>query len=161
YRDTHKPIPQIVQELHVDAVIEGSVQQSADRVRTTVELIDGATDQPLWANSYDRDLRDVLTLQREVADAIVREIRAEGPATAGSGHRYPQSVDPAAFEAYLKGRFFWNKRNRDSFKSAIKYFEEAIGLEPNYAEAYAGLADTLALYTNAEHLPRDEGYARA
>src|SRR5262249_30422720 len=162
YRDTRKPIPDIARELQVDAVIEGSVQQSADRVRTTVQLIDGATDQPLWANSYDRNLRDVLTLQREVADAIVREIQVEVPAAASGGQRRsPQSIDPAASEAYLKGRFFWNKRTREGYELAIEHFQEAIKRDPAFAPAYAGLADTLTLYTNASFLPHDEGYARA
>src|SRR5262245_10687053 len=153
YRDTRKPIPDIARELQVDAVIEGSVQQSADRVRTTVQLIDGATDQPLWANSYDRSLRDVLTQQREVADAIVREIRAEVPAAAsGDQRRSPQSIDPAASEAYLKGRFFWNKRTRQGYELAIEHFQEAITRDPTFAPAYAGLADTLTLYTNASFL---------
>src|SRR5262245_58263469 len=153
YRDTRKPIPDIARELQVDAVIEGSVQQSADRVRTTVQLIDGATDQPLWANSYDRNLRDVLTLQREVADAIVREIQVEVPAAASGGQRRsPQSIDPAASEAYLKGRFFWNKRTREGYELAIEHFQEAIKRDPAFAPAYAGLADTLTLYTNASFL---------
>ncbi len=158
YRDPRKPIPQIARELRVDAVIEGSVQQSANRVRITVQLIDGATDQPLWASSYDRDLKDVLALQHQVSNVIVREIRAQLPPESG---QEPRVVAPAAYEAYLKGRFFWDKRTRDGFENAIHHFEEAIRLDPGYAQAYSGLADTLTLATTSEYLPPDEGYKRA
>ena len=141
YKGTDKPLPEIARELGVDAVIEGSVLRAGDQVRITAQLIHAATDETLWAESYERDLRDVLALQSEVARAISREIRAavtrEEEARLASG----RSVNPEAYEAYLKGRYFWNKGTPEGFKKALEYFQRAIEIDPSYAPAYAGLGD--------------------
>jgi eukaryotic-like serine/threonine-protein kinase len=141
YKGTKKPLPEIARELHVDAVVEGSVQRAENRVRISAQLIRAATDQHLWADSYERDLQDILGLQDEVAQAITQQVegRLSQKNEAGRGSFRP--VNPEAYEAYLKGRYFWNKRDRKSLEKSLGYFNEAIARDPNYALAYAGLAD--------------------
>ena len=140
YKGIEKPLPEIARELHVDAVVEGSVQRSGNRVRITAQLIRAATDQHLWADSYERDFQDVLALQDEVAHAITRQV--EGRLRQGNEVRRESSrpVNPEAYEAYLKGLYYWNKRTVESLKKSAQYFEEAIERDPSYAPAYAGLA---------------------
>jgi eukaryotic-like serine/threonine-protein kinase len=134
-------LPEIAQELKVDAVIEGTVQRSGGRVRVTAQLIHAATDAHLWASDYERDLTDVLKLQSEIARAVADEIRiqvtAEERARLASAHR----VNPQAHEAYLLGRYHHSKGNEQGRKQAIEYFARAIELAPDYAAAYAGLSD--------------------
>jgi eukaryotic-like serine/threonine-protein kinase len=145
YKGVQRPLPQIARELNVDAVVEGSVLRSGNRVRITAQLIHAASDEHLWAESYERDLRDVLSLQDEVARAIANEIQvkltSQDQARLVSAH----SVDPEAYQLYLKGRFYWNKRTEAGLKRGIEYFHQAIDLDPNYALAYAGIADCYSL----------------
>ena len=141
YKGTEKSLPQIARELQVDAVVEGSVQQSGNRVRITAQLIRAATDQNMWADSYERDLQDILDLQSEVAHAITQQV--EGRLSGNKeGHRESSGpVNTEAYEDYLKGRYYWNKRDRASLEKSLDYFNAAIAKDPNYALAYAGLAD--------------------
>jgi serine/threonine protein kinase/TolB-like protein/Flp pilus assembly protein TadD len=141
YKGTQKLLPEIAGELHVDAVVEGSIQRSENKVRITAQLIRAATDQHLWADSYQRDLQDILALQDEVAHAITLQVegRLSQKNEARRGSFRP--INPEAYEAYLKGRYFWNKRDRNSLEKSLGYFNEAIAKDPNYALAYAGLAD--------------------
>jgi len=141
YKETEKPLPEIARELHVDAVVEGSVQRSENRVRITAQLIRAATDQHLWADSYERNLQDILGLQNEVAHAITQQIEGRLSQKNEAGRESFRPVNPEAYEAYLKGRYFWNKRDRASLEKGLGYFNEAIAKDPNYALAYAGLAD--------------------
>jgi len=138
YRDARKPLPEIARELKVDAVLAGSVLRAGQSVRITVQLIDARSDRHLWSHSYERDLTDVLALQREVARAVAREIRLKlAPDEPGE----TRPVDPLAYEAYLKGRFFIQKETRADHARAVSYFEEAVRLDPNHAPSWAGLAD--------------------
>jgi serine/threonine protein kinase/tetratricopeptide (TPR) repeat protein len=142
FKNTDKSLPEIARSLNVDAVVEGSVQRVGDRVKISARLLEARTDQELWARSYERDLSDVLGLQREVAEAIAGSIEATlAPAPVS---RKIQSVDPAAHEAYLKGLYYWNKRTPEGLKRALQYFQQAIDKDPNYALAYAGLSYTYA-----------------
>jgi serine/threonine-protein kinase len=141
YKGTEKPLPQIARELHVDAVVEGSVQRSENRVRITAQLIRAATDRHLWADSYERDLQDILGLQNEVAHAITQQVEGRLSQKNEARRKSFHPVNPEAYEAYLKGRYFWNKRDRASLEKSLVYFNEAIAKDPNYALAYAGLAD--------------------
>ena len=125
----------------MDAVVAGSVLRAGDAVRITVQLIDARTDRSLSSQSYERDLKDVLALQRQVAEAIAREIRLELAADAGAPRSAAKLVDPAAYEAYLKGRFFLQKISRKSHARAVGYFEEAVRIDPEYAPAWAGLSE--------------------
>ena len=141
YRDSRKALPEIAKELNVDAVVEGSVVRSGDQVRIDAQLIQASTDRHLWAKSYDRGLTNVLALQSELARTIASEVRIQltPKEQARLGNTHP--VNPEAYDAYLKGRFFWNKRNKEAINKSIEYFNEAIRLDPGYAAAYAGLAD--------------------
>jgi TolB-like protein/tRNA A-37 threonylcarbamoyl transferase component Bud32 len=139
YKGAKKPLPQIAKELNVDAVIEGSVLRAGERVRITAQLIQASTDRHVWAETYDRDLRDVLALQSEVAQAITREIRSA--ITPGEHARLTTTrpVNPEAYEAYLKGMQHWYRLTREDLETAREYFDLALEKDPNYAPAHAGL----------------------
>ncbi len=141
YKDTHKPLPEIAQDLNVDAVVEGTVLRSGNRVRITAEVVRISTDQTLWAETYEGDLGDILALQQQVASAIVNKIQIE--LTPQEQQRFTASrpVNPEAYEDYLKGRYYWGKRSEEGLTKAIQYFTLATKKEPQYALAYAGLAD--------------------
>ena len=141
YKGTAKTLPEIARELNVDAVVEGAVMRSGDRVRITAQLIQAATDKHLWAETYERDLRDVLALQDEVAQDITSEIQIELTPQQQAWFASARPVSPEAHEAYLMGRYYWNKRTEAGVKKAIVYFHIAIEKDPGYALAYAGLAD--------------------
>jgi len=159
YKGSDKSLPQIAKELNVDAVVEGSVQRAGDRVRITAQLIHAPTDTHLWADSYERDLRDVLTLQSEVAQAIADQIRVKMTAQEQARLAGGRPVNPAAHEAYLKGRYYLEKWSPDGAKKAEEYFQEAVAQDPDYGPAYAGLAET---YTwGVPGLSPEEGAARA
>lgn len=143
--DAGKPLRQIARELDVDWVVEGAVLQSDRRVRVTAHLIDGASETQLWSETYEKDLRDVLSLQSEVARDIARRIRVNVTAPERSRLAAFRQVDPDAYDAYLRGRYFWNKRTRGDLTRASDYFRSAIDRDPTYAPAHAGLADTYAL----------------
>ena len=167
YKRARKPLPQIAHELNVDAVVEGTVLRSDGRVRITAQLIEARDDRHLWSETYDGDLRDTLTLQNKVAQAIAEQIRINLKPQEQATLKHGKVVDPQAYEAYLKGRYFWNKRTGDDFEKAVEYFNQAIARDPNYAQAYSGLADTYALMGDWEYgvlapreaLPRAEAAA--
>ncbi len=145
YKGARKPLPQIARELNVDAVVEGTVLLSGNQVRITAQLIKAPADKHLWAESYEGDLRDTLALQKKVAEAIAQQIRIEVTPQEQAELKAAKTVDPDAYEAYLKGRYFWNKRTADGLEKAVDYFNQAIAKDPAYAAAYSGLADTYAL----------------
>jgi TolB-like protein/DNA-binding winged helix-turn-helix (wHTH) protein/Tfp pilus assembly protein PilF len=146
YKGGTKTVPQIAQELGVDALIEGTVERVDNRVRIRVQLIDAATDRHLWAHSYDHELKDVLLLQSTAAHDIATEIEGQVVASPNQLHALNErAVQTDAYEAYLKGRFFWNKRTLPSLQQAVKYFQQAIAFDPSYARAYAGLAESYAI----------------
>ena len=141
YKGVRKPMPEIARELNVDAVVEGSVLILGDRVRITAQLIHAPTDRHLWAEDYEHDLKDILTLQREVAKVIAREIKIQLTPEEERRFSATSQIKPKAYQAYLKGLYYWNKRTADDLWKAITHFEEAIEKAPDYAMAYAGLAD--------------------
>ena len=145
YKHARKPLPQIARELNVDAVVEGTVLRSGDQVRITAQLIDASSDKHLWSQSYEGELRDTLALQSKVARAIADQIRIELNPQEQAALKSVKVVNPEAYESYLKGRFFWNKRTAEGLKVALAYFNQAIEEDPKYAQAYSGLADTYAL----------------
>ena len=145
YKRARKPLPQIARELNVDAVVEGTVLRSGDQVRITAQLIEASADKQLWSQSYEGELRDTLALQNKVAKAIADQIRINLSPQEQAALRTVRVVNPEAYESYLKGRYFWNKRTANSLKAALAYFDQAIEEDPKYAEAYSGLADTYAL----------------
>jgi len=145
YKGVRKSLPEIARELNVDAVVEGTVLRSGDEVRITAQLIQAPADKHLWAESYEGNLRDTLALQKEVARNIAEQIRIEVTPREQAALKSVKAIDPEAYEAYLKGRYFWDKRTADGLKKAVDYFNQAIVKDPNYAAAYSGLADTYAL----------------
>jgi TolB-like protein/DNA-binding winged helix-turn-helix (wHTH) protein/Flp pilus assembly protein TadD len=151
YKRARKPLPQIAQELSVDAVVEGTVLRSNGRIRISAQLIDARDDRHVWSETYDGDLRDTLTLQTRVAQAIAERIRINLKRQESATLKHRRVVDAQAYEAYLKGRYFWNKRTADDFEKAVDYFNQAIARDPGYAESYSGLADTYALMGDWEY----------
>jgi TolB-like protein/DNA-binding winged helix-turn-helix (wHTH) protein/Flp pilus assembly protein TadD len=145
YKHARKPLPQIARELNVDAVVEGTVLRSGDQVRITAQLIEASTDKHLWSQSYEGELRDTLALQNQVARAIADQIRINLNSQEQAALKNVRVVNPQAYESFLKGRYFWNKRTADGLKVALAYFNQAIDEDPKYAQSYSGLADTYAL----------------
>jgi TolB-like protein/DNA-binding winged helix-turn-helix (wHTH) protein/Tfp pilus assembly protein PilF len=140
YKGTRKTIPEIARELNVDAVVEGSVGRSANKVRIRAQLVRAVPEEHLWARSYERDFPDVLSLQRDVAKAIASEIKTHLTAQEREHLGYAKPVNPEAYDAYLLGTYHANKRNPEALDKGIEYFRQAIRIDPNYATAYAGLA---------------------
>jgi TolB-like protein/DNA-binding winged helix-turn-helix (wHTH) protein/Flp pilus assembly protein TadD len=151
YKNVHKPLAEIARELNVDAVVEGSVLHSGDGVRIDAQLIQVPADKQIWAESYEGDFRDTLALQSRVARSVAEQIRVTLNRQEQVALAKSKTVNPAAYEAYLKGRYFWNKRTGDGLRKAIQYFNHAIETDPTYAEAYAGLADSYALSGDWEY----------
>jgi TolB-like protein/DNA-binding winged helix-turn-helix (wHTH) protein/Flp pilus assembly protein TadD len=145
YKRARKPLPQIARELNVEAVVEGTVLRSGDRVRITAQLIEASADKHLWSQSYEGELRDTLALQNQVAGAIAEQIRINLSPQEQAALKNARVVIPEAYVSYLKGRYFWNKRTADGLQAALAYFNQAIEEDPKYAQAYSGLADTYAL----------------
>lgn len=143
YEGSRKPLPEIANELHVDAVIEGSVLRSGNRVRVTAQLVRAPMDQTIWASNYERDLSDVLSLQRNIAQDVAEQVKGKlvnlDEAAARGGQA---SIDPAVHDAYLHGLFHSDKNTEKDLVAAIDYFQQAIARKPDYAPAYAGLADS-------------------
>jgi len=161
YKGARKSLPQIARELNVDAVIEGSVMRSGERIRIAAQLIHAISDQHLWAESYERDFRDILSLQGEIARQVANEVRIiltpEEQARLGSARQ----VNPEAHELYLKARYYWNKRTEESVKKALSHFHRAIDQDPTYAQGYAGLADSYNILGYYNVLPPVEAYPKA
>ena len=163
YKSTKKALPEIARELNVDAIVEGSVVRSGPRVRVTAQLVQAPSDQHLWAETYDRDLGDILKLQGDVAGAIAQQVRTQLTPTQQSQLRVAHAVNPAAYDAYLKGRLFFVNGffNPDELRKAQHYFEESLQRDPKFALAYAGLADSYVYSAFAGAMPRDQAYQSA
>jgi len=140
YKGTRKPLPEIANELNVDALVEGTVLRSGNRVRVTVNLLHASTDRHLWAETYERDFRDVISLQDEVAQAVAREIKVALSPAEATRLATVRTVKPEAYEFYLKGRYHYYKWTPGDFRTAIEYFQKAIAADPGWAPPYAGLA---------------------
>src|SRR5467141_3111762 len=149
YKGTHKTLSQIARDLNVDALVEGTVLRSGDRVRITAELVQVATDGHLWAESYESQLGDILTLQSHVTSAIVNEIRVKLTPEDQVRLAATRPVSTLSYENYLKGRYYWNKRSQEGLTKAINYFQIAVEKDPRYALAYAGLADCYSIIGSA------------
>ena len=157
YKGTTKTLPQIARELGVDTVVEGSVLRQGNQVRITAQLIDARTDHHIWARSYVRDLNDVLTLQGEVARTIADQIRIAVTPEEGARLARPRTVDPEAQELYLQGK---QALDTGDPRSGIGYFQKAIDKDPNYAQAYAALADSYGWMGQAGWMPYSEAFPK-
>jgi eukaryotic-like serine/threonine-protein kinase len=165
YKGTNKTVPEIARELHVDAVVEGSVERSGDRVRITAQLIEAATDRHLWAKSYQQSLTDVLSLQEEVARAIASEIRINLTPQEQARLTRTRQVNPEAHEAYLEGIYYARRMTQEGMNMGVAHFERAIALAPNYAEPYDALSYTYQLISDwtaapNEVMPKSEAAAK-
>jgi TolB-like protein/DNA-binding winged helix-turn-helix (wHTH) protein/Tfp pilus assembly protein PilF len=145
YNGRKKPLPEIARELHVDAIVEGGVVRSGAHVRVTAQLTRAANDEQIWAESYEREVRDLLALQNDVARDIAEHVQAQITSQDRQRLSTARPLDPRAHEEYLKGRYFWNKRTENGYLDAIDHFLRAIQIDSEYPEPYAGLADTYAL----------------
>jgi TolB-like protein/DNA-binding winged helix-turn-helix (wHTH) protein len=161
YRDAHAPVQEIARDLKVDAVIEGSVARSGNRVRITAQLIDARNDRHLWAESYERDLKDVLDVQNTVALEIASHVRVTLTPEERESLAAHSTVVPEAYDAYLRGRTELGKQRQEPLRKGLEYFQQAISLDRLFAPAYAGLADSYSLLVNYSALPPLEGFPKA
>jgi len=138
YKGVRKPLPEIARELGVDGIVEGTVTRSAGRIRVTSQLIFASSDQHLWAQSYERDIGDVVELQADIAQAIANEVRAALTPEQRKRLSAKVTTNPSAYEDYLKGRYYWNQRTPAGVKKSVEFFQQAVEKDPNFALAYAG-----------------------
>jgi len=162
YKGTKKPLPVIAKELNVDAVVEGSVARSADRVRIDVQLIRGDNDFRLWGKSYERQISDVLILQADVVGSIAQEIEATLGSNQRSIHAQARPVNPEAYDAYLKGAYFYEGPD-EALPKAIKYYQKSVDLDPNYAPSNLGLGETYAMmaYRGIGDVPTEDAWDKS
>lgn len=161
YKGKEKLLSEIGHELNVDAVVEGSVMHVADQVRITAQLVLVSPEEHLWADNFSGRIENILALQDDVAGAITKAVNQKITEDNGQNKRSVKSINPDAYHAYLKGRFFWNKRTAEGYKKAISYFNQAIELDSAYAQAYAGLADCYNLLGDYDVLPPKEVMPKA
>jgi TolB-like protein/Tfp pilus assembly protein PilF len=145
FKSTPDNLPQIAKQLGVAHVVEGSVQKANDQVRVNVQLINALTDAHLWADTYDRKLTDIFAVESEIAKTIAETLQAKLTGSEKASIAKTPTANPDAYELYLKGRFFWNKRTGDDLRKSIEYLKQAVAKDPGYALAYAGLADSYGL----------------
>ncbi len=148
FKSAPEDLGEIAKKLGVMHILEGSVQKAGDQVRVNVQLVNALNDAHLWAETYDRRLIDIFSVESEIAKAIVESLQAKLTRSEQSSIAKAPTADPEAYELYLKGRFFWNKRSGVDLRKAIDYFNQAVAKDPNYALAYAGLADSYMLLPN-------------
>src|SRR5713101_498050 len=145
YKGTHKKLPEIASELNVDAVVEGSFARSGSQVRINAQLVHARTDQHLWARQYEREFTDILLFQADVASAIALEIQVTLTPKEHARLTQTRPVNPEAYEAFLRGCFFWNKRTEDGLKKGLECFQHSVEKDPSYALAHVGLADSYSM----------------
>ncbi len=165
YKDTIMPIAEIGRELSAGSLLEGSIRKAGNKVRITTQLIDAKNDKHLWAQSYDRDLTDIFAVQGDIAEQVAGALKIKLLSKEKEAIEQKPTGSPESYSLYLKGRYFWNERTKESVKKAIRYFEEAVRLDPNFALAYSGLADCFGILedrgwaSHAEAGPLTKGYA--
>jgi TolB-like protein/DNA-binding winged helix-turn-helix (wHTH) protein/Flp pilus assembly protein TadD len=161
YKGTHKPLAVIARELGVDALVEGTVMRTGQKVRITAQLIQARDDRHLWSGKYERDLSDILTLQGEVAQAIAAQIQVKVKPQKQTSVARARPVNPQAYEAYLEGSFFWNKDTQEGLDKSIELFTRSIQFDSTYAQAYAGLSQSYCLLGIYGIRPSGEAYQKA
>jgi TolB-like protein/DNA-binding winged helix-turn-helix (wHTH) protein/Tfp pilus assembly protein PilF len=161
YKDTKKTVQDIGRELHVDYVLESSLREGSGQIRFTAQLIRAQDQTHVWAHSYDYPLKDVLSLQGELARAVAAEIPFGLPPESLARLPSAQAVRPEAYDAYLRGRFFWNKRTAPTLTTARNYFQQAIEIDPNFALGYAGLSDCYQVMVDVSQITPTEGFSLA
>jgi TolB-like protein/DNA-binding winged helix-turn-helix (wHTH) protein/Tfp pilus assembly protein PilF len=161
YKGLHKSASEIARELNVDCLIEGSLLRSGDKVIISLKLVDGSNDRLVWARSYEQNFKDISSLQSALALEITKQIKDPNVQNLQLPSFSTNTIDPEAYEAYLKGRFFWNKRNNEGLLKSIGYFRQAIDKEPNFALAYAGLANAYTVMGFYGSITPRDAYSKA
>jgi tetratricopeptide (TPR) repeat protein len=161
YRDTKLSIKEIARELGVSSILEGSVQKIGNNVRITTQLIDAKTDTHLWSEIYDKDISDIFVIQSEVAQNVAKELKATLTSVEKEQLNKYQTQNPEAYDLYLQGRFFVQKRTIEGIRKGIEYYEKAVAVDSNYALAYAGLADAYINLSWRGGLTKEEGYVKS
>jgi TolB-like protein/DNA-binding winged helix-turn-helix (wHTH) protein/Tfp pilus assembly protein PilF len=161
YKGTRKAVSEIARELGADAVVEGTVLRSGNRVRITAQLIDADKEKHLWNQSFERDLGDVLALEDDVARAIAGQVRAKLPANDAARPGKAGMVDPRAHDLYLQGRYCWRQRTKEGEQAGLEYFLQSVTQDPNYAHAYAGIADSYLVLGAHGRLAPAEAFPKA
>jgi len=159
YKGKGRKISEVGDELNVGTVVEGSVRRSGNRLRVTVQLIDVGEDRHLWSEKYDRELDDIFKIQDDIAGKIAQALKVKLVSIQESGRKQTENME--AYTLYLKGRFLWSKRSKEGVLGALKLFQEAIKIDPNYAKAYSGLADAYYIAADYDFMDRDDGFAKA
>src|SRR5256885_1891384 len=152
FKSSPDNLPQIAKQLGVMHVLEGSVQKSNDQVRVNVQLINALTDAHLWAETFDRKLTDIFAVESEIAKTIAETLQAKLTASEKTSITKIQTADPEAYQLYLKGKYFWNKRTAKDAQKSIEYFQQAVAKDPNYALAYVGSADSYLLLSSYSNI---------
>ena len=161
YKSGGKSIGEIARELMVGTILEGSVRKAGERLRITVQLIDSSNEEHLWAQNYDRRLQDVFAIQTEVAQNVADSLKTQLLDEEKEKIGKKSTGDLSAYTSYLKGRYYWNERNKQSLERSIEWFEEAIRRDPKFALAYSGLADSYLVLVDHGYLAKSEGYVKA
>lgn len=161
YKNSDKNLKEIGGELNADFVLEGSVRHYADKLRISVQLIDAKTDEHVWAEGYDSSIKDVFKVQSQIAYQVAGTLQAELSSGEKEGLDKPVTISPDAYNAYLQGRYFLQQRTREDVEKAIYYFRQAVKIDPDYANAWAGLAHAHSIEADMGILPIDEGYKMA
>jgi TolB-like protein/DNA-binding winged helix-turn-helix (wHTH) protein/Tfp pilus assembly protein PilF len=161
FKEVKKPLAEIAQSLGVDGILEGTVQRSAGRLRITLQLVRAPADEHVWAQSYERDTRDILALQSEIAQAVAHEIKIALTSEESASLARPRSVNPEAYEAYLKGLSHWYRISPEHLAAALEYFQLALEKDPNYALAYVGVANVWLLRSDAGFMLPAEAYPKS
>jgi TolB-like protein/DNA-binding winged helix-turn-helix (wHTH) protein len=161
YKGTHKKMSEIAKELNVDAAIEGAVLRSGERVRITAQLVEAASDRHLWAQAYERDLRDVLVLQDELAQTIAKQVQIKLSLQEQASLAGARTIDAEVLEAYLQGREQWNKWTEEGVRKSIEYFDQAVHKDSAYAQAWAGISDSYHLLYMFGYSPSEEALPKA
>jgi TolB-like protein/DNA-binding winged helix-turn-helix (wHTH) protein/Flp pilus assembly protein TadD len=161
YKQGNRTLPEIARELGVDAVVEGTVTRSGDHVRITAQLVDARSDQHLWAESYERDLKDVLSLQDQVAGQIAAQVGIKVAAGQQTRMASTRQVVPEAHEAYLKGNFYWSRSNCDGSQKGLSYYQQAVAKDPTFAAAYVGLAQAYFTLGDWNCSPYEEAFSKS
>ena len=160
YKGVRKPLPEIAKELNVDAILEGSVLHAEGEVRITVQLIRASTDEHLWADNYTDKLENIMILQSKIARAVADEVKLTLSPDEKLKLSSSKKINPEAHEAFLRGKHFWNKRTGDGIKKALEYFQEAVNIEPLYALAHVGIAESYDLLHQYSGIPSRETYPK-
>lgn len=161
YKGGEKKIDEIARELKVGTILEGSVRKAGDKLRITVQLIDSESSDHLWSENYDRKLDDIFAIQSDIAGKAAEALKVQLLASEERRIEKKATENLEAYQLYLQGRYFWNKRTKEGLMKGIGYFEQAIGKDPKYALAYAGLAECYSILGNNGHLPGKEVYPQA